>query len=177
VTGDPEPGWVLTQASNADRAWLQSVGFFTEAVEASPLDKLPAEQQLVATTILDRQGKPVPSQAEADIAALAERFAQADAGMWAAVRAIAQSNEPEPAVEAAPEPAPPKPKSGWDLVTSRPGVVVEPEPKKATKPKLKLVRPEVEPAAPDMPVFTAELIARMFANLAAHGMTLQDLAG
>jgi hypothetical protein len=80
---------VLTQASDADRAWLQSVGFFTEEVEAGPLDKLPAEQQLVATTILERQGKPVPTEAEADSAALAARFAQADAGMWAAARAIA----------------------------------------------------------------------------------------
>jgi hypothetical protein len=44
-----------------------------------------------------------------------------------------------------------------------------------------VVRPEPEPVAEptsaDMPVFTEELIAKMFANLAAHGMTLQDLAG
>jgi hypothetical protein len=39
------------------------------------------------------------------------------------------------------------------------------------------VRPEPEPAAADMPVFTEELIAKMFGNLATHGMTLQDLAG
>jgi hypothetical protein len=104
VTGDHEPGWVLTQASDADRAWLQSVGFFAEAVEASPLDKLPAEQQLVATTILERQGKPVPVEAQADIAALAERFAQANAGMWMAARAIAEHGAHDEALwdEAAP---------------------------------------------------------------------------
>jgi hypothetical protein len=49
------------------------VGFFTEAVESSPLDKLPVEQQLVST-MLKRQGKPVPASAEADIAALAAMF-------------------------------------------------------------------------------------------------------
>jgi hypothetical protein len=137
------------------------------------LDKLPIEAQLVGATILERQGKPVPVEAEADLAALAIRFAQADAGMWAAARAIAMGDGREP----------PQPTSGWDLVTSRPGAVVEPEPKrkrKAAEPKLKLVRPELEPVpgpdAADMPVFTEELIAKMFANLAAHGMTLQDLA-
>src|SRR5262249_11120761 len=122
----------------------------------------------------------------ADIAALAARFAQADADMWVAARAIAHGEEPEPLVEPEPTPELPKPKSGWDLVTSRPGAVVEPEPKRKTKaaePQLKVVRPvpEPEPApGPDpveMPVFTEELIAKMFANLAAHGMTLQDLAG
>jgi hypothetical protein len=77
-------------------AVLQAHGFFT--VKASPLDRLPSEQQHVATTILERQGKPVPVEAEADIAALAARFAQADAGMWAAAPAIAEGAEPEPKV-------------------------------------------------------------------------------
>src|SRR5262249_44787467 len=64
----------------------------------SPLDKLPVEAQLMTTTILERQGKPVPVEAEADIAALAARFAQADAGVWAAARALAEGHEPEPVV-------------------------------------------------------------------------------
>ena len=102
----------------------------------------------------------MPVEAEADIAALAARFAQADAGMWAAAQASALGAELELAVEAAPAPVAPAPKR---------------------KPKLKVVRPEPEPE-PDLgdigtPVFTEELIAQMFANLAAHGMTLQDLAG
>ena len=33
ATGDSEPGWVLTQACDADQAWLQSQGF--SHVEAS----------------------------------------------------------------------------------------------------------------------------------------------
>lgn len=178
ATGEPEPGWVLIQASDTDRAWLWSQGFFHE--EVSPLNKLADDQQLMATTILERQGKPVPTDAQTDIAALATGFAQADAGMWAAARAIAEGAEPEPMAR----PEPPKLKSGWDLVTSRPGAVFEPEPKrkrKAEEPDLKVVRPEPEPKpapspeAVEMPVFTEELIAQMFANLAAHGMTLQFL--
>jgi len=101
----------------------------------------------------------VPVDAEADIGALAARIAQADAGMWAAARAGALGAELQLAVEAAPAPFAPAPKR---------------------KPKPKVVRTEPEPA-PDLgdigtPVFAEELIAKMFANLAAHGMTLQDLA-
>ena len=92
--------------------------------------------------------KPVPIEAKPDIAALAERFAQADAGMWAAAHALAKGVEPEPA--ASPEPVKLK--------------VYEPEPKPE-------VLKEVE-----LPEFDAALLAKMFANLAAHSMTLQDLA-
>jgi hypothetical protein len=131
------PGWNGLRASirldiasvREVRRCLQSVGFFTEVVEASPLGKLPAERQLVAATILERQGKPIPASAADNIAALAARFAQADAGMWAASRAIAEGAEPDSKVEAAP--------------------AVEPEPKPVPKarPKLMVVRPEPVPAA------------------------------
>ena len=88
-----------------------------------------------------------------------KRFAQADADKWAAARASAEGAELELAVEAAQAPVALAPKR---------------------KPKLKVVMPEPEPE-PDFgdigtPVFTEELIAKMFANLAAHGMTLQDPA-
>jgi hypothetical protein len=110
-------------------------------------------------------------------------------GTWAAARAIALGDEPEPVAEAAPAPERPQPKSGWDLVTSRPGAVAEPDSnRKPEKPKLKVHRPEPEPKPKRMldrdevpsigdVVFTEGLIAKMFANLAAHGMTLRDLAG
>jgi hypothetical protein len=48
--------------------------------------------------------------------------------------------------------------------------------------KLKVHEPEPEPETDgvltaDEIVFDEELIAKMFANLAAHGLTLKDLAG
>jgi hypothetical protein len=106
--------------------------------------------------------------------------------MWAAARAIAEHGAYDEALWGEPAPAAsgvvvqlgPEPEAEPQ---AQPAPLVEPEPKPEpkAKPKLKVVRPEPEPAAPDpdMPVFTEELIAKMFANLAAHGMTLQDLAG
>jgi hypothetical protein len=44
----------------------------------SELDELTAEAQLLARTILERQGKPVPEEAKADIISLADSFAEAD---------------------------------------------------------------------------------------------------
>jgi hypothetical protein len=74
------------------------------AAEAKPdaLDTLEAEAQLLARTILERQKKPVPASAMADIISLSERLAQADEGMWRAARAMAYREEPaEVKVEAA----------------------------------------------------------------------------
>ena len=60
-----------------------------------------------------------------------------------------------------------------------PPVAAESEP--APKPRLRVHRPESEPQSvvdADLEIeFTENLLAKMFANLAAHGMTLEDLAG
>jgi hypothetical protein len=77
------------------------------------------------------------------------------------------------------------PKAGWDLVTSRPGAVAEPDPKTAKKPKvdrpkLKVHQPEPTPPAPisdEDYVYSDALLAKMFANLEAHGLKPEDLAG
>jgi len=95
---------------------------------ASFLSGVPAEQQLVSTTRLARQGKPVPTEAQADFAARAARFAQADAGMGAATRAIAEGAEPDSKGEPAPAGEP------------------DPKPGPKAKPKLKVVPPEPGPA-------------------------------
>ena len=58
----------------------------------------------------------------------------------------------------------------------------EPEPK-TKRPKLKVHRPEPEPAPQkvfaqvDDIVFDDELIAKMMANMAKHGMTAEDTFG
>jgi hypothetical protein len=106
-------------------------------------DKKKPKRDQSGLTDMSRDAKP----AKTDIAALAERFAHADAGMWAAAHAMAEGTEPEPV----PEPVNLK--------------VYEPEP-----------QPE-ELAEVGLPEFDEALLAKMFANLAAHGMTLQDLAG
>jgi hypothetical protein len=89
------------------------------------------------------------------IATLAERFAQADAAMWAAAHAMARGVELEP-------------------------VAAEPE----TGPvRLKIDEPDPVPETPDvlteveLAEFNEALLAKMFAILALHGMTLQHLAG
>ena len=198
-----EEGWVLTQASDVDRATLQAQGFFK--AEASPLDSLPLEPHLVGATILERQKKLVPVEAKADIAALAERFAQADAGMWAAARTMAEGEqrEAEPLVgtlkvedsdgDVMFEGENKLVSTGFDAVVEVRAVensgveamiVSPPEPEPKTKrPKLKVHRPEPEPAPQkvfaqvDDIVFDDELIAKMMANMAKHGMTAEDTFG
>jgi len=86
---------------------------------------------------------------------LAERFAEADAGMWAAAHAMARGVELEP-VAAEPETGPVRLK------------VYEPDP----VPEKPDVLTEVE-----LPEFDEALLAKMFANRTSHGMTLQDLGG
>jgi hypothetical protein len=89
------------------------------------------------------------------IATLAERFAQADAAMWAAAHAMARGVELEP-VAAEPETGPVRLKIyELDPVPETPDVLTEVE----------------------LPEFDEALLAKMFANLALHGMTLQHLAG
>jgi hypothetical protein len=89
------------------------------------------------------------------IATLAERFAQVDAGMWAAAHAMARGVGLEP-VAAKPETGPVRLK------------VYETDPEPETHDVLTQV---------ELPEFDEALLAKTFANLAAHGMTLQDLAG
>jgi hypothetical protein len=147
-----QEGWELTHASDADQAALRAQGFFTG--EASPRANLPSERQVTATTIIEPEAKSESVRPKSDMAVLAERFAQADAGMWAAAHALAKGVEHQPL---APEPE------------------VSPEPV-----ELKVYEPDPVPdvlSEVELPEFDDTLLAKMFANLAAHGMTLQDLAG
>jgi hypothetical protein len=75
--------------------------------------------------------------------------------MWAAAHTMARGVEREP-VAAEPETGPVRLKAYEpDPVPEKPDVLTEVE----------------------LPEFDEELLAMMFANLASHGMTLQDLAG
>ena len=152
-----EEGWVLTEASDADRAALRAQGFLRGCIE--PPRQIADRVQAAATATVERQAKPAPAEIRPDIVALAGRFAQADAGMWAAAHAMAKGED-------------------TDFMPPEPEMKSEPEP--AT---LKVYKPEPEPEKPEVltkvevPDFDEALLAKMFANLAAHGMTLQDLAG
>jgi hypothetical protein len=101
-----------------------------------------------------RDAKPTPLGTLPN-ATLAERFAQADAGMWAAAHAMARGVELEPVAA--------EPETGPVRLT-----VYEPDP----VPETPDVLTEVE-----LPEFDEALLAKMFANLASHGTTLQHLAG
>ena len=140
-----------------------------------------------------------------DIITLAERFAKADESMWGAARAMA-FREPIaeliiPATEDTPKGTP---LVGMfmitdgdtnvlfegenkivtvgidDVITLNASIAVEDAAVVAETPKLKVHQPEPEKkvhAVVDNIEFDETLIAKMFANLAAHGMALQDLAG
>ena len=73
---------------------VEGIAAMAADAKPSPLDELSPEAQLMASTILERQGQPVPESAKADIAELAARFAAADEGMWAAADAMAKGAEP-----------------------------------------------------------------------------------
>jgi hypothetical protein len=99
-----------------------------------------------------RDAKPTPL-GTLPIATLAERFTQADEAIWTAAHAMARGVELEP-------------------------VAAEPE----TRPvRLKVYKPDPVPERPDvlteveLPKFDEELLAKMFADLASDGMTLQHL--
>ena len=175
------------------------------AADATPdkLDTLVEEAQLLARTILERQKKAVPASAMPDIISLAERFAQADEGMWGAARAIAFREEVAPTLELTCS------DSRCEDVVIKVGVndntklgssitvneaarnemtlkageftigedVVMPV---KTTPNLKVHQPKSEKRVDEVVddiEFDDTLIAKMFANLAAHGMKVQDLAG
>jgi hypothetical protein len=162
-----------------------------ELPKPSPLDDLPIEAQMAAITILDRQQEPTPARAIADIDAFAAMLAQADAGMWAAARLMAQGDEPEREefegsdLDGEQDEADTGLARPGDLPADDEGEAPESEPEATAEPVvLKVHRPEPEPAVEkpaiqedlDLPKFDEELLAKMFANLAAHGMTLADLA-
>jgi Type III restriction enzyme, res subunit len=180
------------------------------AADAKPdaLDTLEAEAQLLARTILERRGKPVPESAESDIEDLAGRFAKADESLWTTARAMAERTERyrpdiikrfEERFDALVADAEEMLKvddveieedvviNGTFTVTDSDGkVVAEAEARVKTKPQfqdavtLKVHQPDPEQDADsvvDNIEFDETLLAKMFANLAAHGMTLKDLAG
>jgi clan AA aspartic protease (TIGR02281 family) len=241
---------------------VEAIAVLASNAKPSPLDARSPEEQLMGSTILERQGEPVPDSATPDIRSLAERFAQSDEGMRAAAGAIAEreaadsTGDPEPTQEEAlmtaavgqwakedaelesmiikegeftvedignmpfPNPlgvAQPKPVVNLRLAeelladaedsfnrmlfsAELPGPLaamcaenaalestivndgkVEPKPK-SERPKLKVHQPEPEPvnrvhAVFEDIVFDDVLIAKMMANLASHGMTLEDISG
>ena len=156
------------------------------AVDAKPdaLDTLREDAELLARTILDRQKNGVPASAMPDIISLAERFAQADEGMWSAARAMAQREPIAEFIISATE----NTSKLTPLVTAmlnEPIQVNKGETVKVTftreadEVKLKVHQPEPEkkphPVFDDIE-FDDVLIAKMMANIAANGMTLDDLA-
>ena len=176
--------WVLTEASESDRAKLREKGFFLD--EISPLDELPIEAQMVTASIFLRHAKPVPSESMSDIPALAERFAQADAGMWAAAHAMARGEEAGRPVKVETR----SPNLAGKITASADdgNVLFERENKIVTigtfdvvdVPKLKVHQPEpFTPAAAMFEdiEFDDALIAKMMANIVSHGITLEDNSG
>ena len=117
-------------------------------------DKKKPRKEQAGLAERSRDAKPTPL-GTLPIVTLAERFAQVDAGMWAAAHAMARGVGLEP-VAAKPETGPVRLK------------VYETDPEPETHDVLTQV---------ELPEFDEALLAKTFANLAAHGMTLQDLAG
>jgi hypothetical protein len=80
---------------------------------ASKLDSLPIEAQMVAETIIEGHGKPIPAAALAEFPGLAARLAQVDAG-FAAIPSDEEEHynsygpepEPEPEYSDYPDPEP-----------------------------------------------------------------------
>jgi hypothetical protein len=254
---------------------VEAIAVLASNAKPSLLDTRSPEEQLMAATILARQGQPMPASAVPEITSLAERFAQADEGMRAASRfycgedmigndpdeksEIEQSmaaGEQEPTQEevlaaaavkqwakedaelesmiikegeftvenignmpfpnplgvAQPEPVVnlrlaeelladaedsfnrmlfsaelPDPLAAMRAENAALESMIvndgkaEPKPK-SERPKLKVHQPEPEPvnrvhAVFEDIVFDDVLIAKMMANLASHGMTLEDISG
>jgi hypothetical protein len=65
---------------------VEAIAVLASNAKPSLLDTRSPEEQLMAATILARQGQPMPASAAPEITSLAERFAQADEGMRAASR-------------------------------------------------------------------------------------------
>jgi hypothetical protein len=134
-----------------------------------------------------------------DIISLAERFAQADVAMWGTARDMAERVPVAEFIQRRPEIVEMFDKRRDALVVDAAELVgnftmtdgddnllAEADNRVTTKPvfegavTLKVRHPDPEPEAlsvVDDIEFDETLIAKMFANLAAHGMTLQDLAG
>jgi clan AA aspartic protease (TIGR02281 family) len=185
-SADMQRSWSKVTSSDKKKAKkkpTEKVATLAADAKPSPLDNFPEEFQLLGQTLLDRKDTPAPASAIPGIEALAARFAQADAGMWAAARNVAfggerakVETEPEPKFTMTPTstikgfyiPSEPEPES------ANPGVAVIATPE--AKPKLKVHKPEPKPdPLTDDFELDEELLAEMFANLASHGMTLEDL--
>ena len=177
------------------------------AANAKPdaLDTLREDAELLARTILERQKKAVPAEAMPDIISLADRFAEADEGMWAAARARAFREEVAPKFEVTCSDSLCEDEDKVidigvsDTTKLRSSITVDEAARKETilkareftidvdvvtpvksTPNLKVHQPKSEKKVDEVVDdinFDETLLAKMFANLAAHGMTLQDLAG
>jgi hypothetical protein len=171
------------------------------AADAKPgaLDGLRADAQLLARTILERQKKGIPAEAMPDIISLAERFAQADEGMWGAARAMAFREEPVaelivPATENTPKGTPPVGTLKGDdsdanvlfygekrnVAVGKNYVLAAKCEAAAEAPKLKVRKPEPEKkvhAVFDDIEFDDALLAKMMANIAKNGMSVSALSG
>ncbi len=185
------------------RAPVEAIADLAKGEPTSPLDEIEEAAQLLARTVLDRQAKAVPLAAKDDIIALAERFAQADAGMWATARRMADDAAYDAELWGTSEPVEPEPEKveqelnreqdaadsglGYDELSPMiehadvpaSEAASESEPRSG-RPTLKVHRPEAEPvrkvhAVFDDIEFDDELIAKMMANMASHGMSASDI--
>jgi hypothetical protein len=155
-------------ASDMQRSWTKvtSGPMKTKAARPAPMpmDGLPAELQLVVEALV----RGTVSNAEpALFPGVLERIAAVDVA-FVAMTADASSR----IAEAEPERIKLKLVANPPLATAEPNVVEHVT--------LKLVQPVAQPemgATFEVPEFTEELLLKMFANLAANGMTLEDLAG
>ena len=82
---------------------VDAIAAMAKDAKPSPLDNLSPEEQLMASTILERQGQPVPEEAKAGIAELAARLAAADDAMQRAAEMLSEGDEVSVEVAAKPE--------------------------------------------------------------------------
>jgi len=138
-----------------------TAGIATLAADArpSPLDKLPIELQIVASTMLENAGKPVPSDALADFPRLAADLAALDAGFDALPvnEEFAQHKSDESGLADDEE-------AGPTLLDSE-----KVDQEFDTDFDEEYVLDPADEDDDDM-VMTEEVLAKMFANLVAHGL-------
>jgi hypothetical protein len=133
-----------------------SVAEMTKAPKPSPLDSMPIELQMVAETMIEDQGKPVPVEALADFPRLAADLAALDAG-FDALESSREFTEHDADVG---EEADEVEDGDLDAPVSATVLKFDPNFDKEYVP---------EPAADDEEL-TEEILAKMFANMVAHGL-------
>ena len=139
-------------ASDMQRSWTKVTSGPRQPIATRTREHQPTDLPRITEPRTTSGGKPVPLDAAGAFASVLERIAAVDA----AFAAVARASHPEP------------------------DTISEPVAKPATRPEsvtLQLHQPEPETDCGfAMPDLDDELLAKMFANLAANGMTLGDLA-